>query len=71
MPPTMTIDSLADFDIEVVSIGADLDVEKVSSFPSNCGEWQIVDSFPDFTVREVTIGGDFSVRYVNAFPGIP
>ncbi len=61
----------ADFTIEIVDSWPDIEVKKVTSFPSACGEWQFTESaFADFTVRIVSSGADFKVKFVDIWPGV-
>jgi hypothetical protein len=45
-------------------------VKFVTSFPDDCGEWQVVESFPDFKVQIVESFPDIKVKIVESFPGM-
>ncbi|MDD4848938.1 MAG: hypothetical protein PHR53_09300 [Bacteroidales bacterium] len=59
-----------DFKVRVVVYGEDIRIEKVSSHPNDCGEWEFVDTFPDFKIRFVEHDEDLKIIFVNTFPGI-
>ena len=54
----------------IVESFADIKVERVTSFPDDCGQWQIVESFQDFTVDDLDSFGDIKVQWVDGFPGV-
>jgi hypothetical protein len=62
------VDSFPDFKVKV-SYFPDLNVQE-TSFPTSCGQWQVVTSFPDFKVQKVDYFEDFDIAY-SYFPGIP
>ena len=57
--------------MQLVDSFPDLNVEVVSSFPDECGEWQFVSSYPDFTIQSVTSFPDLTISIVDSFPGRP
>jgi hypothetical protein len=60
----------ADFDVKIVEVFPDINVQKVEVAASECGQWQFVEYGEDFTIRYVDVFPDFSIRFVTVFPGI-
>ena len=64
------VDRFPDIKVQVVKEWANLHVQKVSNFPRQCGQWQIVNSFPDIRVQIVDRFPDLKIKYVESWPGI-
>ena len=63
------VESFPDFKVQVVGSFAQLHVEKVTSFPDQCGKWQEVSSFPNFKIQFVESFPDLKIKWVESFPG--
>jgi len=59
------VQAFADYKVQTVQSGEDLQVSLVNSFPNQPGRWKIVDSNPDFTIQFVQAFPDFKVRMVS------
>jgi len=59
------VQAFADYTVQTVQSGEDLQVNLVDSFPSRPGRWKIVDSNPDFTIQFVQAFPDYKVRMVS------
>lgn len=57
--------------MKVVTAFPDIKVQIVSSFPDQCGEFQIVSAFPDWKVQVVDASADLQIQFVDVFPGVP